>query len=106
MTATCRRAPLERRGDPERTSPLFVREGSLTPLSAKPHASPRICPISSNAPALCSGSFKFPHLGLCTHDGHPLSQGHSAINRSASPTNRSNSSYPRLVIPTPPGCPS
>ena len=53
---------------------------------------PCIVCISSSAPALCSGSFRLPHLGLCTHEGQPDSQGHSPISRSASPSRRSNSS--------------
>ncbi len=56
------------------------------------HSSPRINPISSKAPALCSGSFRLPHFGLWTQEGQPDSQGHSAIRRSASPSRRSNSS--------------
>ena len=48
--------------------------------------------ISSSAPALCSGSLRLPHLGLCTQEGQPDSQGHSAISRSASPSRRSNCS--------------
>jgi hypothetical protein len=56
------------------------------------HSSPRISPISSSAPALCSGSLRLPHFGLCTQEGQPDSQGHSAISRSASPSRRSNSS--------------
>ncbi len=48
--------------------------------------------ISSSAPSLCSGSLRLPHLGLCTQEGQPDSQGHSAISRSASPSRRSNCS--------------
>jgi hypothetical protein len=48
--------------------------------------------ISSSAPSLCSGSLRLPHLGLCTQEGQPDSQGHSAISRSASPSSRSNCS--------------
>jgi len=61
-------------------------------LALAPHSSPRISPISSSAPALCSGSLRLPHFGLCTQEGQPDSQGHSAISRSASPSRRSNSS--------------
>ncbi len=45
---------------------------------------------SSSAPALCSGSLRLPHLGDCTHDGHPDRHGHSPISRRASATSISN----------------
>jgi hypothetical protein len=53
---------------------------------------PCIVRISSSAPALCSGSLRLPHLGLCTQEGQPDSHGHSPIRRSASPSRRSNCS--------------
>ena len=67
---------------------------------------PRIPPISSIAPALWSGSFRFPHFGLWTQEGHPEAHGHSETNRSAFPTSSGKRSNPRSAIPTPPGCPS
>jgi very-short-patch-repair endonuclease len=49
-----------------------------------------IRPISSTQPAFASGSLRLPHLGDCTHDGQPLSQGHSPTSRWASSTSVSN----------------
>jgi glucoamylase len=73
-----------------RTSPLFVRASPTPSLHCAPFIV--IVRISSNAPSLCRGSLRFPHLGLCTQEGQPDSQGHSAIRRSASPSRRSNCS--------------
>ena len=39
---------------------------------------------TSSAAALCSGSLRLPHFGDCTHDGQPLSHGHSPISACAS----------------------
>src|SRR5262249_6362130 len=55
-------------------------------------ASRSIIPISSSSPPLWRCSLRLPHFGLCTQEGQPLSQGHSPISLSASPTRRSNSS--------------
>ena len=49
-------------------------------------------PISATAPAFDSGSLRLPHFGDCTHDGQPLSHGHSPTRRCASPTSASNAS--------------
>ena len=57
-------------------------------------------------PRLLSGSFRLPHLGDWTHEGQPLSQRHSEMSRSASPTSASKRSNPARVMPTPPGWPS
>ncbi len=48
-----------------------------------------ICVSTSSAAALCSGSLRLPHFGDCTHEGQPLSQGHSAISACASRTRSS-----------------
>lgn len=42
-------------------------------------ASARRVSSRSTAPALSSGSLPLPHLGDCTHDGHPAGQGQSAM---------------------------
>ena len=47
---------------------------------------------SATAPALLSGSLRLPHLGLCTQEGQPLSQGHSATSARASAARLSKAS--------------
>ena len=42
--------------------------------------------MTSTAPRFDSGSLRLPHFGDCTHDGQPLSHGHSVISRCASST--------------------
>lgn len=37
--------------------------------------------MSSADPRFDNGSFRFPHLGDCTQDGQPDSQGHSLTSR-------------------------
>jgi hypothetical protein len=49
------------------------RGGTSSRLGANPAARRR-----ERAPALSSGSFQLPHLGDCTHDGHPSSQPHAS----------------------------
>ena len=61
---------------------------------------------SSSAPALSSGSFRFPHFGDWTQDGQPLSQGQPSSIFAVSSTQPSKASKPRSVIPTPPEWPS
>src|SRR2546429_8198310 len=58
------------------------------------------------APSLSSGSFQFPHLGDCTHDGHPPSQRHAVITSSVASTCRRPAANPSSAIPPPPGEPS
>src|SRR5262249_26328216 len=65
-----------------------------------------IRPSSSSAPALSSGSFRFPHFGDWTQDGQPLSHGQPSSIFAVSSTQPSNVSKPRSVIPTPPEWPS
>ena len=70
------------------------------------HAAASIRPMTSAAPCLESGSLRLPHFGDCTHDGQPLSHGHSEISRCASSTSASKAWKPRRVMPIPPGWPS
>ena len=42
-----------------------------------PPLSPSSADSRATAPGLLSGSLWLPHLGLCTHEGQPDSQGHS-----------------------------
>ena len=53
------------------------------------HAAASIRPMTSAAPCFDSGSLRLPHLGDCTHEGQPLSHGHSVIRRWASSTSAS-----------------
>ena len=53
------------------------------------HAAASMRPITSAAPSFDSGSLRLPHFGDCTHDGQPLSHGHSVISRCASSTSAS-----------------
>lgn len=73
-------------------SPLYPYASQRTAATEAHRTDPRISPISSSAPALCRGSLRLPHLGLCTQEGQPDSQGHSPIRRAASPSRRSNCS--------------
>src|SRR5512132_404380 len=61
---------------------------------------------SVSAPALSSGSFRFPHFGDWTQEGQPCSQGQPSSIRAVSAAQPSNESKPRSVIPTPPAWPS
>jgi hypothetical protein len=40
---------------------------------------------TSKAPALSSGSLPLPHLGDCTHDGHPLGHSHASMAAAVAP---------------------
>ena len=70
------------------------------------YAASSIRSSNASAPALSRGSFRLPHFGLWTHDGQPSSQGQPSSSLAVSPTQPSNASKPRSVIPTPPAWPS
>ena len=67
---------------------------------------PSSAPSSVRAARLSRSSFRFPHLGLWTHEGHPARQGHRSSSRDVSATHSSKQSKPRSAIPTPPAWPS
>ena len=72
--------------------PARLDEAVLDPVDRRevvPHAAASIRPMTSAAPRLESGSLRLPHFGDCTHDGQPLSHGHSQIRRCASSTSAS-----------------
>ena len=58
------------------------------------------------APVLSSISFRFPHFGLCTHDGQPLVHGQRWSRCIVSSTQPSKLANPRAVRPMPPVWPS
>jgi hypothetical protein len=61
---------------------------------------------STPAPSLSSGSLPFPHLGDCTHEGHPATQGQAATTSAVTAQWRSAASKPSSAMPAPPGYPS
>ena len=56
------------------------------------HPAPSIRSSSVRAPALSSGSFRFPHFGLWTHEGQPRSHGQPASSFAVSAVQPSNAS--------------
>ena len=61
---------------------------------------------SDTAPALSNGSFPLPHLGDCTHEGHPSEQGQPATVSSVASSHRRAEVKPRSAMPAPPSYPS
>ena len=73
--------------------PAHLDEPVLDPCDRRvvvAHAAASIRPMTSAAPRFESGSLRLPHFGDCTHEGQPLSHGHSVIRRWASSTSASN----------------
>src|ERR1044072_7215860 len=97
--------PLDPEPMPAKTKP---KRANRISSSAMPgcYAAASIRSSSVSAPALSSGSFRFPHLGLCTQDGHPRSHGQPRSSFAVSAAQPSNTSKPRSVMPTPPEWPS
>ena len=66
------------------------------PLRSRSRSSPPFTPGSPPAarprPVLSSGSLPLPHLGDCTHDGHPRAHGHWRIASASPRSHRSASS--------------
>ena len=58
------------------------------------------------AAALSRSSFRLPHFGLWTQDGHPALHGQRARRTAVSATHSAKQANPRSVMPTPPACPS
>ncbi len=54
------------------------RDDGRQALGAPAGPGPRSARSRATEPALCSGSLRLPHLGLCTQLGQPLSQGQAA----------------------------
>src|ERR1041385_6064668 len=60
---------------PAMKKPKMKKARSVTSAMRRAYAASSIRSRSARAPALSSGSFRLPHFGLCTHEGHPWSQG-------------------------------
>src|SRR4051794_33868952 len=80
--------------------------GSYVVHGERPDLDHRSLDRKVSAPDLSSMSFRLPHFGLWTHEGHPSVHGQPRIMCAVSATQPSNCSKPRWVIPTPPGWPS
>ena len=61
---------------------------------------------SATAPGLSRGLFWLPHLGDCTHDGHPSGHPQSRMVSRVAVSQSRAAAKPRAVMPAPPGCPS
>src|SRR5205814_2892783 len=61
---------------------------------------------TASAPALSSGSFRFPHFGLWTQDGQPSRQGQPRSILAVSSTHPAQAAQPPTVVPTPPAWPA
>jgi secretion/DNA translocation related TadE-like protein len=90
-----------------RSFPNLAADGSWRgSASTAAASSSRTTSSTRTAPALSSGSLPLPHLGDCTHDGHPLSHSQVATVARVACSHWRSTANPRSLKPAPPGCPS
>ena len=73
-------------------APLAQQQALGSQLQGDRHRAESMRSRRDSAPALSSGSFRFPHFGDWTHDGQPRSHGHPASIFAVSSTQPSNAS--------------